>query len=367
MRRDKVEQILRNLSGPIVSVAVLLAYVVFAQIDPPPSQVLSQTRSRVHLALQKADGPEIIYFGSSTTRENDVRSSDKRSVADFFAEHLGIPKKKVLLVSRQGGQPRLFEATFNSLVDRPELRGHLPRMLIVPIDMRAFSVTWAGNPRLQYAELVAALENHDTSYVDDMLHAAHLDPRPEVARLFRLGPHRVRTLAGPPIPVYGRKRITYQKYRLILTGLFTENGAPLAAIEPGTPRWHHKLETQFRAHYLNDISDRHPYLQALIRLGEKARAHGVKVVYYVAPVNIEDLRRYTGEDAQRLEKNIHFVIDTLEHSGAKHVLDLSHLLPQSEFTDKQWSCDHLTPSGRSARAKGVADYVRSHGLLDKDR
>src|SRR5262249_33534570 len=136
----------------------------------------------------------------------------------------------------------------------------------------------------------------------------------------------------------------------------------LAAVPKGTPEWDEKVALQLRAHYLIDLDARHPVLQALVALGQLARQHRATAVFYIAPIDVDDLHRYTGADAARLMRNIELVERTLIQSGERHVLDIHDLLGEALFADKQWSCEHLTAEGRSRRAAAVARYVRDQGL-----
>ena len=228
-----------------------------------------------------------------------------------------------------------------------------PKVVIAPIEMRAFSTPWLGRTD-EFGALRAALQTPTPSLVDRGLERLALTPRDGVVGWFTLEPRRIRQRAGAPVAVYGRDTMSYGAFTQLLFG----------KIPAGTRAWDAKIETQLRAHYLIDLDARHPVLQALVALGRLARQHRTTVVYYIAPVNVEDLRRYTGADATRLERNIALVKRTLAEAGEPHVLDIHDLLGAAEFADQQFSCEHLTAEGRSLRAGAVARYVRAEGLAD---
>jgi hypothetical protein len=197
------------------------------------------------------------------------------------------------------------------------------------------------------------------SPIERVLQALHLTPRPEVAKWFIFTPERVQPRLGPPVPVYGRDAIPFDDYsRLLFDRL--RNGRPIAK-DPDA--WNHKMEIQFRAHYLYDLDERHPFLRALVELGRLARANGIPVVYYFAPLNVQDLERYAGADAERLRGNVQLVARTLRRAGEPHVLDLSRLLASDDFTDKQWTCEHMTAAGRSRLAQALAEYLSAQRLV----
>ncbi len=353
MSRNDLTRLLRNIAAPMCAGLVVAAYCIAVQWNPPRREVITHHRSRVRDLFRRRDAPQVIYFGSSAALENTRSATDHRNLAQLLAQHLNLDEARVLQVAFRGLHPRVFEAVFESITTQR----YQPRLLVVPIEMRAFAVTWWRNPRLQHDRLIAALGRSKISPTDRVLKALRLEPYRRVAEAVTFAPHRIRPLVGPPVPIYGKAPMEFADYIQMLVDL---------SIEEGSDEWQNKLETQFRAHYLGDIHATHPFLAALERLGKRAREAGVAVVYYIAPVNVEDLERYTGSDATRLKQNIHLVKQTLQRAGELHVIDLSTSLGSDRFTDKRWTCEHLDIRGRSQTARHVADYVRAHHLLSPD-
>lgn len=335
-------------------VAVIGLYVGAMQLDPPAVATIDERESTVKEVFSAPGAPSIVYVGSSAALENSPEASDRRTLADFFALHLGIDADRVLLMASFGFHPRVYKAVVEALVQLP----YRPRVVVVPIEMRVFSAGWYGLEHARYDDLIDSLERREPSPVDRGLRALHLTPRQEVADWFVFTPHRVRSQAGPPVQVYGRETMTFQDYQALLVsdvlgGRYVGTD-PVARTE--------KVEIQLRANYLYDMDERHSFLRSLVDLGRLARSNGIDVVFYVAPVDVEDLETWCGPDSARLGANVRLVVETLRKAGEGRVLDISRLLPAAMFADKRYSCEHLSAEGRSLRAKAVADYLRAEGL-----
>jgi hypothetical protein len=343
-----VERGPRPLVAGLGVLLLVLGYALVARLAPPDAPVITHRDARVDQHYSSAGAPPFLYFGSSASFENTPGARDRRTLAVFFSQHLGIRAKDVLLVAQAAFQPIVYRAVYRRLTQLP----HRPRVILVPIEMRAFSAGWYAHPEYQHEELIASLERPQPSLVDRSLESLQLLPRPEISEWFVFSPSRVRQRAGVPVQVYGQPTMAFDDYWQFLR----------QGLRPGVPRWHRKVETLLRAHYLYDLDRRHPVLQALVDLGQLARQHGTAAVFYVAPLNLEDLRHYTGADAARLLPNIELVKQVLAEAGERYVLDIHDLLPASEFTDKEVACEHMTAEGRSRRAAAVADYVQAQGL-----
>lgn len=339
----------RTAFAIVTAVALVAAYAAGSQWSPPPAPVIGDQRSTIDQIYSSPSAPPFLYFGSSAASESGPQATDKRTLADFLAFHLGIEPSRVLLTAHVGFQPELFLAVYESLTHM----SYQPRVVIAPIEMRAFSAPWLGRGDA-FAGLRSNLEHPTRSLVERSLQRLQLTPRAGVTEWFALAPRRVRKRVGAPVPVYGRDTMSFGAFTQLLFG----------RVPAGTPQWEQKIDIQLRAHYLIDLDARHPVLQALVALGRLARQHHTAVVYYIAPVNVEDLRRHAGADAVRLERNVALVERTLAEAGEPHVLDIHDLLPAALFADQQFSCEHLTAEGRSQRAQAVARFVRAQGLAD---
>lgn len=333
---------------PVLSaIAIVGAYVMAMQWTPPDSKLITHHKAAFGALYESPEAPPYLYFGSSAAGENDRSATDTRRLADFFALELGIPRTRVAEFSAVGFQPEIFSAVYESLIRMP----YPPRVLIVPIEMRAFSVPWLGHTD-GFQILLDALKEPTQSRLDRTLETLNLRPRDTVVDMFTAEPHRVRVRADTPVPIRGSATMSFDAYSQLL---FKE-------VPPDTPEWDRKVSVQLRAHYLTDLDERHLILQALIALGRLARRHHAAAVFYIAPVNVEDLRRYEGEDAVILERNVELVKRALARAGEPYVLDIHDLLGADLFADKRYSVEHLTAEGRLRRAQAVARYVAQQGL-----
>jgi len=323
--------------------AVLAVYLGFGFLLPPARSASLNRPTVSPEAL--VNGAPIVYLGSSTARENTRSERDKRNLAELLAADLDLPKDQIALIAVPGFHPLVYRAVIRSFTTLAKA----PRLAIVPIEMRVFSVPWGGHPGLQHREMIEALQGKEDGPLDRVLQSLRLTPRRGLTDWFVIAPSRVSSMSGPPVPIPDRPTMSFADYQEMLL-----------SEDPLTPE---RSDLQFRAHYLVPLDETHPMIEALVDLQRSATEQGITVVFEIGPVDVESLKRYTGDDGAQLERNVQLVTDILRRNGARYFIDNLEVIPVDEFSDQIWSCEHLTPAGRIRRAQAVADYLRAHSLV----
>jgi hypothetical protein len=105
------------------------------------------------------------------------------------------------------------------------------------------------------------------------------------------------------------------------------------------PRYH-----RWNTHIAGD----HPLLRAYRLINDLAARHGVDVLYYTEPVNVEAQRK-KGKDL-RVRENFAAIEDAIAGGPGVHFLTLRDGNPPEMFSD---DLDHLTPEGISRVAAAI--------------
>lgn len=113
------------------------------------------------------------------------------------------------------------------------------------------------------------------------------------------------------------------------------------------------------AEYLRPLKSDQPDLQLMVEIARRAKEAGVKVVFFVHPVNWEVGEKYLGSDfSGRLRDNVSMVRSMLEREGYS-LLDLSRILGAEGFISRDQIGVHINDKGKAALAEALAGRVKA--------
>ena len=101
---------------------------------------------------------DVIHFCDSTNQWTDPADRDGRSICQMAQEE--IPDLKLTALDHPGFQPEVYE----TIVDLLAQRDALPDMIVVPINLRTFSLAWDRRPQYDFAEVRQAIEFADQQW-----------------------------------------------------------------------------------------------------------------------------------------------------------------------------------------------------------
>ncbi len=110
-------------------------------------------------------------------------------------------------------------------------------------------------------------------------------------------------------------------------------------------------------HYMFNLASDHRKLDSMVAVAELAAEHGVNVIFYITPVNVEQGERFLGPVfGERFADNVQVVQSTLDAVSLDNVtlLNLAFDLPAYDFTD----LEHLTETGKEYVAEQIALAVQ---------
>jgi len=282
------------------------------------------------VALDRVRDDDVVYMGDSVLTNRGSKDKDLRLLPEMLATRLA--PARLTAIAHPAFQPRFFEGVTSYLLRT----GVRPRLLLVPINLRAFSPLWTECLSYQFSKEMALLG---------------MGPGPGAALMrFRLA---FKELPAPP-PDLGPEllwsRAGFRALRARYPALVAES--PLGRY-PG--------KTDFvRMYYLTELGPQHPYLRALARLAENAHRARVPVVFYVTPIDIESATEYLGppfraEVAAKVER----FRATLSATGADFV-DLSTAVAPADFMWREEGAinEHLSERGRVQVSRTLARHLR---------
>lgn len=274
----------------------------------------------------------VCYFGDSVLRYTDASDVDKTSIPKKLEKELDEP-----VHSLDGGafQSDVFEAMMQTLV----ANGAHPKAVLVPINMRSFSVSWDRLPAWQFEKAKLLLLGEKSFLVRTF-------SRPlQIFKAIRLTPILSKDYWDTPVDVDGKIEGS-MKY-IQDTYLSSTDGQVKLT-------WHLKL------HYLLKLDKDHRKLRSMKNLSSLLQREKIPVCFYIVPLDVETGKATLGDAfSRRLGENILVIRNILAEQG--HELhDLSALLPTSCFSyPTNVPNEHLNQEGRSRMASALAQLLRT--------
>ena len=279
-------------------------------------------------------GVDVLYLGDSTL----LLPFGEVTTGEILQELL--PDRRV----GQVAHPAYGLDLFYDYAVYAERHGGRATTLVLPINLRSFSPAWDMRPAFQFEK--------ESKILALGLPWARLFLRPlDVFGFFRPSISQRDFL---DTPVYdGDVRVGHVRdFETLAADEILQEDAENAYREV-------KLEDQETAqaaltyHYMYNLEPDHRKLDAMVAVAELAAKHGVDVIFYITPVNVEQGERFLGSEfSQRFADNIRVVQSTLDAASLDNVtlLNLAFDLPAYDFTD----LEHLTETGKEYVAEQLA-------------
>jgi len=284
-------------------------------------------------------GVDVLYLGDSTL----LMPFGEVTTGEILQELL--PDRRVGQVAHPAYGLDLFY-DYAAYVDR---HGGWSTTLVLPINLRSFSPAWDMRPAFQFEK--------ESRILALGLPWARLFLRPlEVFGFFRPSISQRDFL---DTPVYdGDVRVgKVRDFETMTAYEILHEDAENAYREV-------KLEDQETAqavltyHYMFNLEPDHRKLDSMVAVAELAAKHGVNVIFYITPVNVEQGERFLGRAfSERFADNLRVVQSTLDTVSSDNVtlLNLAFDLPAYDFTD----LEHLTETGKEYVAEQIAVAIQA--------
>jgi hypothetical protein len=285
----------------------------------------------------------VIFLGDSSVAQAPWAREDVPGIPDLLQQVLSesLPQARTALVadwSFAGARPfhyycLLFEA-----------EKHDPSLLIMPINWRSIgplSDEW--NKAFAFPELSSLVPAPERS----------MPSSEEMMRVEGIS-HSAQVLSAAHRPML---YATGVKALILSNFLPTPPSAPQIEVLQALPPGEHLIERYSDARLFRQYSpvldDGSASLRALRLIVETAERRGVRVLFYITPIHLDELRSRSSFDIAAFRTSVEG-ITAASTSGATMCLDLSGLLSEDEFLDNY---EHYTREGNTRIARALAPAV----------
>lgn len=288
--------------------------------------------------------PAHLLFGDSVALRVADDDTCHDTLEDLVSAELG--GQSACCISHSAFHSQVYCLFCNCL---PKLR-HQPRSVIIPINLRSFSLSWDLHPDYQFL--------WETATLDD----------------FARGIDGVR----PPIECTPVARAVFQAAPLHLPsgeirpiGEFLEIIAARVSKESGSA-WKNRIRDIFTFHYVHNLYPAHRKLRYLGSAVKNLQRSGIGVGLYITPINHRAGKKYVGGAFERnVSSNIAIIEKYLRNFGVKvikgselapgnrkafgpSILNLAYECDESDFFTPHNATEHLRYTARKNLATEIA-------------
>ena len=270
------------------------------------------------------DNVDVIFFGDSTMTYTSKHDKDKRNIADILQSMN--PNLSIKRVSHAAYHLDLYWK-YCEYISR---QNNKPKVVIIPINLRSFSVGWDLAPNYQF-EFEKALLSYGNRFL---------------IRSFS----RPLTIFNPFDEEGFREEfenaLVYNGDQLLGKLQYYGNEANLSSNE--------KIKRSMIINYMYSLNESDRKVQSILEIVRLAKEGHFQVIFYITPIDYQTGEQHLGaEFMERVRQNTE-VINSLLIEQEVEVLDLSFGL---EKTDLEWEGapnEHLNEDGRKFLAEQLS-------------
>lgn len=266
-------------------------------------------------ALEKKN--EVIFFGDSTVRFNRLEDKDKKTIPQML--QVKIPDSNVTSISYPGYSADVFLA----YVQRISRSGRWPKCIIIPINLRSFSVGWDKRPQYQFVE-----------------ERTLIAPKPFLIDIFLkpLMVFRVINLAPISQQDYENAEVLDGTTRVGKVKDFQRSDASI------TPE--QALQNHFILDYMEKLTGDNRKIKSIAALVRLLSGKNTRTIFYVSPVDVDAGSQSLGKRFQdQIQENVAFIRMVLRKEQLD-LLDLSLDVKHEDFDWNPYPNEHLKEAGR---------------------
>lgn len=317
----------------ILSVIILyLAQIVFVYFFP-----LNIPIGVSAINKYKEKGIDIIYFGDSTLTYTSVHDRDLRSTVDILSDFL-----KTDYSVGTVGSPAWNSDVYFAHAKFMKKINYAPKYVIVPINLRNFSIPSDLYPAYQFTDDFTYLAYYDTPLY------------PFISLISNLVMADV-----------NNKYDNLYKNSIVYDGNKPQGKAEFFEKMSDDTPYSERLRKMIIFYYMADLNPKHRKLKSLLEIARLFKNTDSKVIFYVTPIDIETGEKYYGRGfKEQINKNIHVISETLKNEDVVF-LDLSSSLKSSNFNwhegigGQKYLDEHINNYGKKYVARKLAEVIES--------
>lgn len=276
------------------------------------------------------DQPKYVYLGDSSIYAYSENDTNRKSIAEMLSE-----RDMVEVGEITGGGMGLD--TIEVLL-RELLEIYQPEVVIIPINLRSFSVWWQFNPKQQYKSSLFFIESRNNIL-------KRVFYRPIATRTQWMQPLSEEKFDKIPLKQGGQVIGTVGMIEKII---YYQN-------EVGATK--SQSEFLYRTYYFPDIDPNNVMLQSLVNISEALENREIQVIFYFEPLDYETGTVLLGDEFDEAIDKLVLLIETQLEKNGHGAIDLTQLAEKNHFYHGGYPDEHLDQEGRLMVAEKISNEI----------
>jgi len=280
--------------------------------------------------LATTSGNTYIYFSDSVDFYHSPEDKDKRSISSLLIDRL--PGWQGHVVAHKAYHVGVYRSFLEYITKQSS---SFPKVVVVPINLRSFSTYWMYNPSWQFLNLRQYLEYNSWIY-----------------RIF------FKPIKG--FQVSEKKALPDSEYKRLTLNIRGEEYGFLR--DYFGDQFRETSQANFikkiYLYYGETIREDSIRLSELVELANLGKKIGIRVIFYITPVDFITCKQYVGEAiVNTFTQNIKKISGALRNKNVE-LYDFSFLLSPTHFYyGSPYPNEHLNQKGRGKLANQIAELV----------
>ena len=306
---------------------------------------------------------EIIYLGDSVLNADHLNKKAPSSMVNIFGNKI---KKNVLEISGGAYTPFIYQKYFEVI----KKYSKKTNLIIIPINLRAFSSSWNKVPEYQFEQ--------ECGYLSIVVLKPNIECLKEHLKNKFLSDHlfmKKNTFLNTPIKARGFLKDT----KNIFLVNFQENCKQIIIDESKSNFSCQKQEyldqvyeyiqyglivneaiqsMRYNYHYAENILSNNISLLSLRNLIEQSKNSNIKILFYITPIDLNNIMKFSGKEVINIIfKNIALLQRNINEKNI-YFLNLIDLL-NSNYFDLDCACEHIDAKGKEIIINKIIDFINT--------
>ena len=303
---------------------------------------------------------KIIYLGDSVLNADHKNKEFPSSLVDIFRNDI---KENVLEISAAAYTPFIYDKYANVIKEY----SNDTKLIIIPINLRAFSSSWYQFPQYQFHQECAYLSIINlrlnmiciNEHIKNLIFSERIKIKTEeffeeiiTAKGFLSSTRRSLFEDLEQDCSYEiKENVTYScnnKEYLNQLIEYVQHGITLRqAIKV----------MRYNYHYAENIKDTNTSFLNIINLAKIFKEGNIKVLFYVTPLDIESIQKFSGNIVTNIiNDNINLLENSLKGNNI-YFLNLSDLLEKKHF-EEACACEHIDIGGKTKIVNNIVNFIK---------
>ena len=303
---------------------------------------------------------KIIYLGDSVLNADHQNKEFPSSLVNIFRNDI---KENVLEISGAAYTPFIYDKYVGII----KKYSNDTKLIIIPINLRAFSSSWYQFPQYQFHQECAYLSIINlklnmkciNEHIKNLIFSERINLKTEEFL------EEIITAKG--FLSFTKRRFFEDlkhdcSYKLKENLTYSCNNKEylnqlIEYMQHGLTLKQALQVMRYNYHYAENIKDTNTSFLNIINLAKMLKKNNIKVLFYVTPLNLESIQKFSGNVVTNIiENNINLLKNSLKGDNI-YFLNLSNLLEKTHF-DEACACEHVDITGKTKIVDNISNFIK---------